>query len=601
MCGIAGILSPNPSPRHLSRGLHFLKHRGPDEEGFQNLSYRDEVIGLVGHRRLSIIDVSGGHQPWTDETGSLLTFNGEIYNFSDLKRELDRTSNHHWKSHSDTEVLFEWLKAHGKDGLSRINGMFAFAFWDAANGRLLLARDTAGEKPLYYSHQNGSLLFASELRSILSMMDTLPKPDPQGISDFLTLGYFPSPRTPFEGVSKLEPGQWIEWSQGKLTQGYYWSVKQVHQQEPLSDSQLDHLISDSVNLRLIGERPFGIFLSGGVDSSLVAAYASRLIGPEKTHTFSIGFDEKEFDETEFSNAVAKHLKVQHHHKRIVLDEVLDRLPDILAAMDEPTADASFIPTYLLSEFASEKVVVALGGDGGDELFAGYKTHFLHRMVELASALPLGRKGMSVFSQLGLVPENKAHWLKQDPLTRHLSSVSYFESGEIAAISDWTTQAKAFFDESSAEDVVQSICRFDFRFYLGDGVLQKVDRASMAHSLEVRAPLLDRRLVDYGLGLASSQKISGTRGKMPLRRLLAQKVPKELWNPKKQGFSVPLAQWFEKALDAKLERSMDALAFWNLDPEQALGKVSRANSTRISHRKWMLYILAQWVQSLDKLR
>ncbi len=603
MCGIAGILIANDdlppeASGKLERALRHLQHRGPDDEGIAPIistSGSTSVSGFLGHRRLAIVDVAGGQQPLTHQDGSTLVFNGEIYNFEGLRNTFHDVD---WKTRSDTEVLLHVLRRDGVASLAGLNGMFAFAYWDAQKRKLWLARDAAGEKPLYYFVRGQVVAFASELDAILDLLPERPPADRQALAGYLQLGYFASPETAFEGVRKLEPGQWLSWESGKVESGQFWSPFTVPATLPLADSALLELVEDCVRSRLIGERRIGVFLSGGVDSSLVAALVTRVLGAERTHSFSIGFDDPQFDESAYSAAVARHLGTSHHHQRLSLQDVRGVIPEVLGALDEPSADASLLPTYLLSRFAAQHITVSLGGDGGDELFAGYRTHMLHRVLGLADRVP-GATSLLRHSNLF---RSQNHWLAPEspsaPLHRHLGSVSLFSAHEVRR---WLPEAmtETALEHSWIEHVtaqgrspLADILKLDFRYYLGDAVLQKVDRASMAHSLEVRAPLLDRRLVDYALGLPVSDKFSLHQGKQPLRRLLAQLVPTRLWNQRKQGFAVPLGRWFREGLLDDLRSSMSYLEFWGLPgSDELLRQAESGKSARVPHRLWSLFVLA----------
>ena len=437
------------------------------------------------------------------------------------------------------------------------------------------------------------------MNAILALLPRTPAPDRDALAGYLQLGYFASPRTAFDGVRKLEPGQWLCWDFGKVETGRYWNPFNVPPTDPLTDSAFLALVEDCIRSRLIGERRIGVFLSGGVDSSLVAALVARVLGREQTHSFSIGFDDPAFDESQYSAAVAGYLGTKHHHQRLSLKEVRGIIPDALGAMDEPSADASILPTYLLSRFAAQDVTVSLGGDGGDELFAGYRTHALHRLMGWTDRIP----GITRLLRQSGLARDKAHWLTPSadaaPLHRHLGSVTFFSPHEVrrwlpnvpietALETAWNNCISPGADAAS----LAQILKLDFRYYLGDGVLQKVDRASMAHGLEVRAPLLDRRLVDYALGLATSHKFALHRGKAPLRKLLTGLVPPKLWNQKKQGFSVPLGRWFREGLLDELRSSLTYLEFWGLPgSDHILQEAQAAQDSRVPHRLWSLFVLA----------
>jgi len=604
MCGIAGILHsgselPPSADRKLANALLRLRHRGPDDQGVTSISSTNagaRITGLFGHRRLSIVDVAGGHQPLVHADHSAFVFNGEIYNYKSLR---DSLSDIEWRTNSDSEVLFELLRRDGPACLALLNGMFAFAHWDAAGERLLLARDAAGEKPLYYLATPDAIVFASELTALLELTDGRPAVDRAALAGFLRLGYFAAPTTAFVGIRKLEPGQCVTWHRGRTSSEHYWTAFGAPETQAIDARAELCLLDDAVRSRLIGERRIGVFLSGGVDSSLVAALVAKTVGPGSTHTFSIGFEDPAYDESPYSAGVARYLSTRHHSERLSTSDLRRAVPAALAALDEPLADSSIVPTYLLSAFAARDVTVALGGDGGDELFAGYRTHRLHHLIRVAQRIP-----GAVAALRALLPRRHplSRWLLPEgaaaPASRHLASVSLFSAAEVERLLpgvEGTSCAEVLISAdltaSGMQDALSRILRADFRFYMGDGVLQKVDRASMAHSLEVRAPLLDRNLVDYAIGLPSGGKLSMFRSKRPLRAALASLIPPQVWNQRKTGFSIPVQSLLDNGLNDELRQSRPDLEFWGLDlPQDFALDAPSGLASRAPHRLWCLYVL-----------
>jgi len=581
MCGIAGIVLSYKSS-HVDEGvLRAMRdaqiHRGPDEAGL----YMGHGVGLA-HRRLSIIDLAHGQQPIVDEhTGLALVYNGELYNFQSLKSEL-QAEGIRFNSHCDTEVLLRAWQHWGDSCLQRLRGMFAFAMWDARTKRIHLVRDHIGIKPLYYGFtRQGDLVFASELKGLLAHPQVDRNLDPQALEEYLAFGYVPDPKSIYHGISKLPPGQHLSWRADERppVPHSYWDVPfNVNPQLDLGRAcmQLRSLLDDSVASQLVSDVPLGAFLSGGVDSSAVVASMSRATR-EPVSTCAIGFDNSGFDETAFARRVAGHLHTQHFEERVSSQDygLLDTLAGIY---DEPFADSSALPTYRVCELARRHVTVALSGDGGDENFAGYRRYRWHQFESrIRDRLPLAIR-KPVFSFLGSCYP-KADWapqalrakttlqaLARDTVEAYFYTISVVPTAVRQAL--YSESFKRELQGYMALEVFRGHMRnsptehplllaqyLDFKTYLPGDILTKVDRASMAHSLEVRVPLLDHRLVEWASCLPPALKLRGRQGKYILKKTLEQDLPKEVLYRPKMGFSVPLAGWLRGPLAGRLRDAL----------------------------------------------
>ncbi|HLI18378.1 MAG TPA: XrtA/PEP-CTERM system amidotransferase [Rhodanobacteraceae bacterium] len=580
MCGLAGIVLSHercPDERVLRAMRDVQRHRGPDEAGL----YLGDGVGLA-HRRLSIIDLGHGHQPMLDEEAGLaLVYNGELYNFQELKAELQaRGAVFHTRC--DTEVILRAWQYWGEACLTRLVGMFAFAVWDMRAQRIYLARDPIGIKPLHYGFTTrGDLLFASELKGLLAHPEVQRRIDPQALEDFMTFGYVPDPKTIYRGLFKLPPGHWLTWRTGEAEPlaRQYWDV-------PFRDggsialddatAQLRSLLDRSVQSQMVADVPLGAFLSGGVDSSAVVASMSRA-SREPVRTCSIGFDHDGFDETAYARIVAKQWNTNHFEKQVSSDDygLLDALADIY---DEPYSDSSALPTYRVCELARTQVTVALSGDGGDEDFAGYRRYRLHANESaLRGRLPFSLR-KPVFGWLGhLYP--KADWaprllrakttfeaLARDNVEAYCHTVSITSAAlrERLYSASFRRQLQGYnaievFRSHAARaptDHPLSLAQYlDFKTYLPGDILTKVDRASMAHSLEVRVPLLDHRLVEWAASLPPRMKLRGGTGKYVFKKTLEPDLPHDVLYRRKMGFSVPLSAWFRGPLTQRVQRAL----------------------------------------------
>jgi len=566
MCGISGIYNYKTaepvSERVLKAMNDTLIHRGPDDEGF----YISNEVGL-GHRRLSIIDLAAGHQPMTNEDGTVwVAFNGEIYNFIELHRFLE-SRGHRFKTRSDTEVIVHLYEEKGEDCFRELRGMFAIAIWDQRNKKLLLARDRVGKKPLFYYHDGAKVLFGSEIKAILQVPGVCRDIDIEAMSDYFSFLYVPAPKSIFKKIRKVLPGHYLLVSADGVREAQYWDLSFADTDE-LSEEQwcekLVDALQEAVRLRLMSEVPLGAFLSGGVDSSSVVAMMKNAIdGP--VITSSIGFDEKEFDELPYARAVASQFGTDHH-EQIVRPDALAVLEKLAWHYDEPFADSSAVPTYYVSKVAREHVTVALSGDGGDENFAGYRRYYFDQRENLIrSWLPAGIR-QPVFGALAsLYP--KVDWaprifrgkatfqnLARCPIAAYFRSVAACQPelksgllhGDVQReLGDYDSLdvLRAHYDRADTDDLLSKVQYVDIKTYLADDILAKVDRASMAVSLEVRAPILDHKFMELAARIPSRLKLRGMNGKYIFKKALEQCLPESILYRKKMGFAVPLAQWF----------------------------------------------------------
>lgn len=575
MCGISGIVDIRDR-RSIDEGLvramnNTLVHRGPDGEGY----HFEPGVGL-GHRRLSIIDLEGGKQPLYNEDNTVVvTYNGEIYNFQELAEELS-TLGHVFRTHCDTEVIVHAWEEWGDDCLSRFNGMFAFALWDRNRQTLFLARDRLGIKPLYYALLNdGLVVFGSEMKAVTRNPAVPREIDPYAVEEYFTFGYVPEPRSIYRAIRKLEPGTCLRIRRGESPGGpvRYWDVPldtRSRAPEGLDDTcqELREQLKAAVGRRLVADVPLGAFLSGGIDSSAVVAMM-RELEADSVLTCSIGFNEKRYDESKYAEMVAR-AKGTDHKSEIVDTSDYGLLDKLVTLYDEPYADSSAIPTYRVCELARKHVTVALSGDGGDENFIGYRRYRLFAMEERLRSLFPDRFRTSVFGCLGdRYP--KFDWaprifrgkttfqaLARDSMQAYLHGVSIFpEEGRNWLFSDTLKNElqgyrseevfKRHIANKSFEDPLRMVQYLDFKTYLPGDILTKVDRASMAHSLEVRVPFLDHTFVSWAAGLPTSNKLHSGTGKHVLKEALRPLLPHDVLFRSKMGFAVPLGHWFRGPL------------------------------------------------------
>ncbi len=578
MCGIVGFLTTKssniPGYEILSRMRETLVHRGPDDMGeyIRPLDDRGPFV-FLGHRRLSIIDLAGGHQPLSNENGTVwVTFNGEIYNFNELKTELESLG-HQFKTRSDTEVVAHAYEEYREECFKHFNGMFAIGIWDESNHRLILARDRLGKKPLYYTSMNGTFLFASELKAILAYPDFSRKIDPLSLMKYLFYEFIPCPHTIFTDARKLAPASYLLWEGQRVEIKEYWSpfrgegIERDLTEEEAGD-RLCELLRRSVKRRLISDVPLGIFLSGGIDSSAIAALAQREASGN-VKTFSIGFEDPSFDESKYGSLVSRFLGTDHFEQKMTPQDLLDIVPNLPDILDEPMADASILPTYLLSKFTRQYVKVALGGDGGDELFAGYPTYLAHKLARLYE-LFLQHLHPAIHFLGNLLPVSDNNISFDFKAKKFLSGIGYpdgirnsvwlgsFSLPDIAKVvspeilnhldhSLLVEDISRYEKDFEIKDRITLLQYLDLKLYFQESVLVKVDRASMACSLEVRAPLLDYELVEFVMGLPSGLKLKGLTSKYILKKAMKPFLPREVIQRKKKGFGVPIAKWVKGPL------------------------------------------------------
>jgi asparagine synthase (glutamine-hydrolysing) len=572
MCGITGILdvSGRVDREVLARMTNTLRHRGPDDEGYYLPSNQNAgpSVGL-GFRRLAIIDLGGGRQPMANEDESIwIVCNGEIYNYQPLRLELE-SKGHRFRTHSDIEVLLHLYEESGPDFLSRVNGMFALAIWDARRQTLLLARDRLGKKPLYYRHTPAQLLFGSEVKALLQHPACPRELDPRSLSKYLAYEYVPSPHCIFKGIHKLPAAHLLTWKDGQTHVRRYWDLKfpehpTIRREEELAE-ELRSRLKEAVRLRLISDVPLGVFLSGGIDSSTVVALMAELRPASSIKTFAIGFEEKSFDESNYARRVAECFGTEHHEQILKSQTLLDILPNVAALLDEPFADASVIPTYLLSAFTRRHVTVALGGDGGDELFAGYPTFPAHRVAQfyrvpqavhqriiqpLAELLPVSRENFS----LDFKVKRFLRGANCRPGIRDQIWLGSFTPSEQQLLLEGTSAEIDHYEDiaeaernSPGSNLIDRLIYLYCKFYLQDGILTKVDRASMACSLEARAPFLDYTFVEFACSVPWHLKLKGLKTKYILKRAMRDKLPREILARGKKGFGIPVAKWFRSDL------------------------------------------------------
>lgn len=615
MCGIAGFFGAGDCAV-LERMIARLVHRGPDDDGF--LTESEHGVHL-GFRRLAILDLVGGRQPMTTTDGALtVVFNGQIYNFRELREELTKLGAQFVTDHSDTEVLLHGWRQWGEDLAKHLNGMWAFALYDRTQKRAFFSRDRFGKKPLFYWAGRDTFVFASELTALREHPAVPGTLSQRALQKYFGYGYVPAPLTFYEGVHKLPAGHnlTLDLTDRSIRVSRYWQYQpEPFDQRPADAEQrwqeeLATRLDAAVARRLVADVPVGCFLSGGLDSSTVAALALRHVGRGRLRTFSIGFEEATFDETGYARLVAQHIGADHQVETLSIQRALDLLPEIAAHWDEPIADASMLPTYLLCQHARRQVTVALGGDGADELFAGYDpfralryaeawSRFVPRPVHrgitmLAARLPVSHGYMSFDFRVkrtlrGL--DYPAHlWLPVWMAPLAPSELNELFNAPVDP-EDVFSEAIEAWDGCTSTDPVERSIAFYIRLYLQDDILVKVDRASMLNSLEVRAPFLDCELVDFVRRLPSDMKLRGGTTKYLLRKMASSLLPSEILERSKQGFAVPIGQWFRNgALPARpLDGAVNA-GFWR-------GRLDRHQRRRSDERA---YLWSDWLLGASHL-
>ncbi len=622
MCGITGIVYTDPAypvdQELVRRMTGRLSHRGPDADGYL---FGDGVA--LGHRRLSIIDLSSGDQPIYNEDGTkAVIFNGEIYNFRELRAELEARG-HRFTTASDTETIVHSWEEYGDGCASRLRGMFAFALWDARNRRLLLARDRVGKKPLYYAHDGAHLVFASELKALICDPSIKRALSLEALDDYLAFGAVPAPRTIYHEIDQLPPAHYLVWEDGRIRTAEYWDVV-FRQAAPRSEAEyleeFESIFSEAVRLRMISDVPLGAFLSGGVDSSaVVASMAAQSRRPVATTT--IVFNEGAFNEAPHARTVATALATDHREV-VVEPRAIDILPTLVWHLDEPFADSSAVPTYYVSRAARQRVTVALSGDGGDEVFGGYEWRYGLNLLEYRV-----RRRLPVWFRRGLLGPLAAAWPKGDRLPRLLRWKFFFRNlsldPERAYFHDMSLFTPAdkralltedfrgalngydpfalferHFERVRGFDHLSRILYVDLKAYLANDILVKVDRMAMANSLEVRSPLLDHKVIEFAASVPSTMKYRGTTSKYLLKRYLEGRVPLSVVHRPKMGFSIPLADWLrgdlrEIAQDLLLSDRATARGYFVPNHVRCLWDSHQRRVRDHSHQLWALMMLELW--------
>ncbi len=623
MCGIAGFTrfrhERDGADALLNRMGDAIRHRGPDDS---DILVEDEV-GLC-HRRLSIIDLSEtGRQPMESASGRyVMVYNGEIYNFPALRKDLESVGVN-FRGTSDSEVVLELYEREGAACLDQLNGMFALAIWDRRDRSLFLARDRLGKKPLYYYDAGGRFIFASEIKAILCAPDVDRSVRDDAVADYFAYQYVPDPKSIFRDIHKLPPGHWMSVTEKGVKQGEYWSLDFTKTSGETSEQiqgGLLELLEDSVACRMISDVPLGAFLSGGVDSSAVVAMMARNSSAPVT-TCAIGFDSREFDEVHFAEKVAKQFGTDHH-EFTVRENVADNLVEIAGYFDEPFSDPSFVPSFFVSQLARRQVTVALAGDGGDENFAGYSKYQNDRRENRLRSLVPGAVRSSVLPGLSRVLGGSSagicrrgasllHSLSVEPDTGYFLTNSFFRpslwgeaisdrfAGEIAQY-DPADITRKLYREAPADDHLSRLLYTDIKSYLPGDILVKVDRMSMANSLETRAPILDYRVVEYAASIPSSMKLVGDNGKYIFKKSLEGLLTDETLYRKKMGFSVPLAQWLRSEIRDVAERYLfiddsGLQQYFDMSVVKSIWSAHQSGARDYSQELWSMLVFEIWWQ------
>jgi asparagine synthase (glutamine-hydrolysing) len=625
MCGICGKVYFDPEIQIDEHLLHrmcdVISHRGPDESG----CYVDGNIGL-GHRRLSIIDLTTGQQPMCNSRKDIrIVFNGEIYNFPELRQDLVKRG-YQFLSTSDTEVIIHLYDEYGTACVKYLRGMFAFAIWDHHRRRLFLARDRVGQKPLFYAVTSDAIAFASEIKALLQDPAFKRKLDLTAMYHYLTYQYVPPPDTMFQGICKLPPAHTLVWEDGEITIDRYWDLDyapKIHMDEHEMKEEIEHLLQESVKMRMISDVPIGAFLSGGIDSSFVVAFMSQY-STQPVNTFSIGFEEKEYNELPYARLIAERYKTKHH-EFIVKPNAVEVLPKLIWHFDEPFGDSSAIPTYYLSQMTSQHVKVALNGDGGDESFAGYLRYLGYKAVRYYRIIPYGiRKKLMVplLDRLYASPVLRTYAPVTLRRMRYLNNLSLESQENLYArtltifpydlklellTEDVRSQFNGmnsldymfhYFQDDKVESSIDRMLYSDVMTYLPDDLLVKIDRMTMAHGLEGRSPFLDHKLMEFAASLPVEYKIRRTRLKYILKKIGQPWLPEKILSREKQGFGVPLGKWFQHELRDLVH---DIFSSSYLVQEGILKKTTmnriwqehRTGKVNHYHRIWVLLNLELW--------
>jgi len=649
MCGITGWinLDTTKSNHNAELVLHSMceriVHRGPDSEGL----WTDDRVAL-GMRRLSIIDLKTGDQPvFSCDRSVVVMMNGELYNYREVRADLEKRG-HKFATQTDTEILPHLYEEYGDALVDHVNGMFAFALWDARKKKLLIARDRFGEKPLYYGVFDGKLIYGSEPKTLLAHPSVKAEINLDALRHYLSFDYVPAPMSIYKGINKLPAGHILIVESGEIKTRRYWA----HRSEPeavatgapgdpsgrngkqdtlpngrvsafdAKASELKELLSDAVRMRLVSDVPLGILLSGGIDSSTVAAFATQH-ATEKVKTFSIGFEEDSFDESKYARQVAKHLGTEHHEEILSAAKAGDLVSEIGTWLDEPLSDGSLIPTYLLSRFVRKHVTVALGGDGGDELFAGYPMYYAHKVAGYYSAIPsFVRNGLiePVVNALPVSTKNMSFDYKAkrfvaatkfDAVTRHHSWFGSFSIDKHQSLllpdvlnnseDDIYKGARELLALSDAKTEIEQMQFLDINFYMAEDILTKVDRAAMAVSLETRAPFLDPRVARFAASIPLQYKLKGSKGKYILKEAVKDLIPSEIINRPKKGFGIPIADWLKGRLNPLLHdmlapERLRSQGLFNSEYVQTLIKEHETGTASHHKELWTLLVFQLWIEN-----
>ncbi|MBE7554545.1 MAG: asparagine synthase (glutamine-hydrolyzing) [Anaerolineales bacterium] len=624
MCGICGIVNLKSSQSVNQSVLHkmtqAMKHRGPDEQGF----YHCGPVGL-GSRRLSIIDLAGGRQPIANEDESMwIVFNGEIYNYRELRVFLQKKG-HAFRTQTDTEVILHLYEEFGLECVQHLNGIFAFAIWDIPRQELTLARDRMGIKPLYYTETTNGFIFGSELKVVMAHPEVKREIDLISLNEYLSFEYVPTPRTIIRHIHRLEPGYVLCYSTQGVQRQPYWNISLARSESRPPVDWRDYAIGlyetlkTSVKQELVSDVPVGVLLSGGLDSSSIAAFMAELY-PGTVDSFSVGFEESSFDESRYARLVAQHVGTRHNELILTSQMVAEMVPTITNFLDEPFGDSSLIPTYFLSLFARGHVKVVLGGDGGDELFAGYPTLTAHRLIEYYERIVPWQVRASIAPKtLDLLPVSFNNISFDFKIRRFLAGRgvplqvrhhrwlgSFLDEEKALLLQDWLkpvlrdtySQAYHHARECDARLPLNQLLYNDMKMYLEGDILYKVDRASMAASLEVRVPFLNREVVHFATDLPLELKLRRLTTKYLLKKSMSQKLPREIINRPKKGFNMPVARWLttelrDVVLEMLSEERINRQGFFNYTYVREL--LDQHLSHRRDNRKvlWTLFIFQLW--------
>lgn len=639
MCGITGWinLDTTKANQNAEPVLHSMcetiVHRGPDSEGL----WIDDQAAL-GMRRLSIIDLKTGDQPvFNCDRSVIVMMNGELYNYREVRADLEKRG-HRFTTHSDTEILPHLYEEYGEALVDHVNGMFAFSLWDTRKKKLIIARDRFGEKPLYYGVVDGKLIWASEPKALLAHPSVNPELDLNALRHYVSFDYVPAPMSIYKGVHKLPAAHMLAVDNGEVRVRRYWDLKwgnvsgelnggvpakSQSREEESSLSQkaeeLRDLLSDAVRMRLVSDVPLGILLSGGIDSSTVAAFATQH-ATERVKTFSIGFEEDSFDESKYARLVAKHLNTEHYEDKLSATTAGDLISEIGTWLDEPMSDGSLIPTYLLARFVRKHVTVALGGDGGDELFAGYPMYYAHGVAAKYNAIPAFiRSGLiePVVNALPVSTNNLSFDYKAkrfvraakfDDVARHHSWFGSFSTDQHeklftrdlldATDADIYRGVRDLVGASDAKNVVERMQYADINFYLAEDILTKVDRAAMAVSLETRAPFLDPRIGQFAASIPVDYKLKGKQGKVILKEAMKDLLPDNILHRPKKGFGIPIAEWLKGRLNSLMHEMLAPerlrkQALFNADYVQQLMREHESGAASHHKELWTLLVFQLW--------